>query len=119
MKTFGKGFLHDTAMSSVYGVGDVLINRGIGPALGNHVVDPVLRAGFENLQLAGQFDALVGERVLSGVGLHEVNTVPNVTTPRADTDRNLLSAADKRRLYKETRNSKNSQRLLNSATTSV
>ncbi|WP_242207103.1 MULTISPECIES: RHS repeat-associated core domain-containing protein [unclassified Pseudomonas] len=119
MKTFGKGFLHDTAMSSVYGVGDVLINRGIGTALGNQVVDPVLRAGFENLQLAGQFDALVGERVLSGVGLHEVNAVPNVTTPRADTDRNLFSAADKRRRYKETRNSGNNQRLLNSATTSV
>ncbi|TMU83053.1 RHS repeat-associated core domain-containing protein [Pseudomonas fluorescens] len=117
MKTFGKGFLHDTAMSSVYGVGDVLINRGIGTALGNHVVDPVLRAGFENLQLAGQFDALVGERVLSGVGLHEVTAVPNVTTPRADTDRNLINAAEKRKLYKETRNG--GQRLLSNATTSV
>ncbi len=117
MKTFGKGFLHDTAMSSVYGVGDVLINRGIGTALGNHVVDPVLRAGFENLQLAGQFDALVGERVLSGVGLHEVTAVPNVTTPRADTDRNLITAAEKRKLYKETRNG--GQRLLSNATTSV
>jgi RHS repeat-associated protein len=111
-KTLGKGLLHDTAMSAVYGAGDALINQGIDRGIGDKQVDQALRAGFENLQIPGQFDALLSERVLSGANLYDVNAIPNVTTPIASTQRNLAAAAERHRRHRQSRPRQDNQQLM-------
>jgi RHS repeat-associated protein len=95
-KTIAQTFAHDTAMSSLYGFGNDAINRGIDTGLGDSHVDPTLREGFENLQVVNELDAIMGEKVLSGMAWHEVNALPNETTTKASTARNLQAAEDKR-----------------------
>jgi RHS repeat-associated protein len=95
-KTIAKTFAHDTAMSSLYGFGNDAINRGIDIGLTDSHVDPTLRGGFGNLQVVNELDAIVGEKVLSGMAWHEVNAIPNETTTKASTARNQQAAEDKR-----------------------
>lgn len=95
-KKLAQTFAHDTAMSSIYNFGNDAINRGIDIGLGDSQVDSTLRAGFENMQIVNELDAVVGEMVLSGMAWDEVNAVPNETTPKATTPMNLEAAAEKR-----------------------
>jgi hypothetical protein len=95
-KEFGQGFLHDTAMSSVYGLANTGINNVVALAAGENDGNSALRAGLDNLQLANEADAIVGEMVLSGVAWDEVEAVPNETTSKASTESNLQAAQDKR-----------------------
>ncbi|VVN44279.1 RHS repeat-associated core domain-containing protein [Pseudomonas fluorescens] len=89
-------FLHDTAMSSVYGLGNTGINSLVTLSLGEDTGDSSLRAGLDNLQLANEADAVVGEIVLSGARLDEVDAIPNETTSKASTRDNLQAAQEKR-----------------------
>lgn len=94
-KQMAQTFMHDSAMSTIYSFGNDLLNLGMDAALGGTQVDPTLRAGFENLQIVNEAEAVLGEAVLSGWRLDDVNAVPSVTTTRTSTAANLQAAADK------------------------
>lgn len=93
-QTAAKTFIHDTAMSSVYGLANTGINSLVTLTLGDGA--STLRAGLDNLQVANEADAVVGEMVLSGAHLNEVNAIPNETTTKASTEDNLQTAQARR-----------------------
>ncbi|MFZ3282758.1 RHS repeat-associated core domain-containing protein [Pseudomonas sp.] len=99
-QTAAKTFIHDTAMSSVYGLANTGINSLVTLTLGDGA--STLRAGVDNLQIANEADAIVGEMVLSGACLNEVNAIPNETTTKASTEDNL-QAAQARRMARSVR----------------
>ncbi|WP_224788445.1 RHS repeat-associated core domain-containing protein [Pseudomonas fluorescens] len=104
VKAFVKKFTHDTAMSSVYGLVNTDINSGLTLAFGANTGESSLRAGVENLQIANQMDAIVGEMVLSGANFDDVNAIPNETTPKADTSANLQAAEQRRETRSQRKN---------------
>ena len=96
VKQTAKTFMHDTAMASVYSLGNTGINSVVNSVLPEDTGESTWRAGLSNLQPVNELDAIVGEIVLSGARMDDVNALPNETTSKASTESNLQAAEDRR-----------------------
>lgn len=89
-----KAIGHDLAVGVITNEGNALINEGF-IKLGSENLPGALKAGLYNLQVVSEANALGGEYVLKGIGWTGVSAVSTVTTPSADSEKNMQAAADR------------------------
>ncbi len=89
-----KAIGHDLAVGVITNEGNALINEGL-IKLGSENLPSAIKAGLYNLQVVSEANALGGEYVLKGIGWTGVSAVSTVTTPSADSEKNIQAAADR------------------------